>query len=82
MNCVRYIEYLQCPKRKFSGGTRNFNIVSLITSKMVPVLYNLTLFVSNASIAAVAGLIKRHARLTVINIAQSVGISSGQYIRF
>ena len=33
--------------------------------------------VTNANIAAVAGLLKRGARLTVKNIAHSVGISLG-----
>ena len=49
-----------------------------LTSKMVPVLTSPKQFLQILyNIAAVVGLIKRDARLTVKNMAHSVGISSG-----
>ena len=43
-----------------------------LTSRMVP-----KLVATNANVASVTGLYKRDARLTVKNIAHSVGLSSG-----
>ena len=55
---------------------RLFKIVSL-TLKIIPHPGQPKSIVTNVSIAAVVGRIKRDARLTVRNIAHSVGISSG-----
>ena len=64
MNYDRYIEHLKCPKSYVSGGTINFKTSSL--TKMVSVLLSpkIGTCITNANVAAVAGLIKRDARLT------------------
>ena len=73
-----YKENRHCSNFSFLDGTRNFKTISL-TSKMVPRTRPCQpkAVVTNAHIAAVAGLNKRDARLTVKNIAHSVDISSG-----
>ena len=66
MNCVRYIEHLQCQKRYFQVAeetSRCFGQPKIVAT--------------NSNIVAVAGLIKRETKLTVKNIANSVGILSG-----
>ena len=51
-------------------------MVSLIP-KIVRALVSPKLIVTNANIAAVAGLIKQDSSITVKNISHSVGISLG-----
>ena len=65
MNSVRYIEHLQCPKLKFSGGTIIVMMVCLTNRKDGSRPGQPKTVVTNASIAAVAGLIKRDASFTV-----------------
>ena len=48
-----------------------------LTRKMVPVLVRPKTIVTNAFIAAVAGLIKRDALVTLQNFAYRIGILSG-----
>ena len=75
INFVRYIKHLQCPKRwffrrhNFQDGFTNFRDGSRPGQPKTGV--------TNAYIAAVAGLNKRDARLTVKSISHSVCISSG-----